>query len=231
MGKQRNIRLRLTIGDLSFYERLNEWLMRKKPERVNRSRATIKVGGQFGKASTMGRLLRGSLLPLIAVTNTKRLERRLVAALYQWRLHYTPESPLPQNELPGVTGFEFDEGCPFSACIRLPFIVSRTSGNRLVLHIPAFNPAATIKAPPQTSTVQFIIAAASCNADTKQCTFYKVPLSIPFTGTTVAAQDILLDIQTGRQCVAAVAVAVRFYTRKNSQSERRPAALIAAFCH
>jgi hypothetical protein len=214
MGKQKNIQLSGTYGDVVYYTLNGVAIMRARPAHVARSEASKAAALNFGLANKTGKALRSLLLPILPpVTDKRKLRINFVTAINRW-LNTTPlNNNLPTGALPFISGYEFNERSALAERLRVPLTVTRTADNKFTLHIPAFNPVEAITAPANTITVVCIIMAAACNMDDAVATgSFTTQLTIPYTNALLPAQDMELDISTAPRCLTVVAAALYYYT-------------------
>jgi len=74
------------VGNLIFYNVNGNKYVRTMPSKVRQTKATKAKASEFGKASTLGSLIRSQMLPIVANPKDLKMQTRLVSAVYQWLL-------------------------------------------------------------------------------------------------------------------------------------------------
>lgn len=216
MGKQKNIQLVGTHANLVCYIMNGIPVMRSRPASVKRSETSKAAAQNFGLANKTEKALRTILAPVLPpVADKKKMRLSFVTAINRW-LHTKPlDTVLTTNNIPFVTRFEFNGQSLLTERLRVPLAVSRTPDSKLLLQIPALNPVQSIAAPANSTSIIVTIIAAACNIDTTVATgSFTTQLNIPYTNTSLPAQDIVLDIITAPRCLTVVAAALQYHTNK-----------------
>src|ERR1700682_5310333 len=81
MARQRDSKLVGTIGNLIFYNYHGDYRMRTKPVSVRRTKASVKSGFNFSKASKMSRQIRELITSINPCKSDNRVMYRLTGAL------------------------------------------------------------------------------------------------------------------------------------------------------
>ena len=112
MGRQRDSKLVGTVGNLIFYNRLGEYLMRTKPETVRRTKASVNSGFNFGKASKISAQIRNQVASINPCKSDIRVLYRLTAAMNKfisWKEKKDAASVKMPDKLPFIYGFQFND--------------------------------------------------------------------------------------------------------------------------
>jgi hypothetical protein len=159
MGSQMGYRGR--IGNVIHYKMGNKFYSRSAPvkyEQTDASKASAKV---FGKASSIGALIRKGLSSVIPNSFDRKMHGRLVAEIFTW-LQIVRDRPAAKNNQPR---FDFlyslnSEAPRLSSRLNVDVQVINPSRGMLEIWIPPFVPKQAIIAPPATVEVICRIATA-----------------------------------------------------------------------
>ena len=235
MGKQTNIRLKGTAANLIYYKWRDIDCIRTKPDQVKQATASKAAGHRFGKANTTESALRTALEHLLPNAKDKDMQRRFAKPIYRWLLTDPLHSSMPVNQLPFITGFEFNEKSLLEERLRLPLTVNRTAGGKLLLQVPAYIPTQTITAPAYTVTMLYRVTVLICRMDKPAITQqWSTAIAIPYTSQEQPAQEILLNVAPAAGCLTVVAAALEYRTSKAGKSRKAtamrwlPAAVLTA---
>ncbi len=173
MARQKGIiKLKGSIGDLSFYKTQDGYLAREKggvdKERIKNDPAfqrTRENGAEFGRAGKAGRLLRTSVRPLILKAAdgrvASRMTREMVKVVKSDSTNDRGERTVAEGDVMLLKGFEFNKQGKLNATMYAPFTASidRPSGEATVT-IPSFIPQNTFAAPIGATHMRLVAAAS-----------------------------------------------------------------------
>jgi hypothetical protein len=159
MGTQMGYRGR--IGNVIHYKMGNKFYSRSAPvkyEQTDASKASARV---FGKASSIGALIRKGLSSVIPNSSDRKMHGRLVAEIFTW-LQIVHDRPAAKKNQPR---FDFldslnSEAPGLSSRLKVDVQVLNPSPGMLEIWIPAFIPKQAIIAPPEAVEVICRIATA-----------------------------------------------------------------------
>jgi hypothetical protein len=181
MARQTNLNLVGRFGNILFYQRLGSFYMKSIGTNINQSKATKKCSGDFGNANVFAGIVRQLLSPILADKNIMDKRNLLHVDVYKWLLTNPLKNTSPQNEVPFITGYEFNSSSAFIQRFKKSVVVERATEGNLLLTIPSLNPMKDIVAPAYTKSVELCIAAGSCNAKTMTAiTNYTTSVSFPY---------------------------------------------------
>jgi hypothetical protein len=148
MGTQMGYRGR--IGNVIHYKMGNKFYSRSAPvkyEQTDASKASARV---FGKASSIGALIRKGLSSVIPNSSDRKMHGRLVAEIFTW-LQIVRDHPAAKKNQPR---FDFldslnSEAPGLSSRLKVDVQVLNPSPGMLEIWIPAFIPKQAIIAPPE----------------------------------------------------------------------------------
>jgi hypothetical protein len=182
MARQKGIiKLKGTIGDITFYKTQDGHLAREKggidASRIANDPAfqrTRENGAEFGRAGKAGKILRTSLRALLLNSADKRMVSRLTQRMVKVIQADTVSERGQRNVIDGeselLTGFEFNIRGKLGTSMFAPFTTSidRPTGE-ISVQIPPFVPANMVAAP--TGTTHFKIHSAGAEVDFEAETF------------------------------------------------------------
>ncbi|HTG67290.1 MAG TPA: hypothetical protein VL859_13035 [Flavobacterium sp.] len=173
MARQNGIiKLKGTIGDITFYKTQDGHLAREKgsldANRIKNDPAfqrTRENGAEFGRAGTAGKTLRTALRTLLLNTADSKMVSRLTQSMVKViQADQTNERGL-RNVIDGeaelLTGFEFNIRGKLGSTMFAPYTggINRVSGE-ISVDIPSFIPGNMIAAPSGTTHFKIITAGA-----------------------------------------------------------------------
>jgi len=182
MAQQKGIiKLRGTIGDITFYKTKDGHMAREKggidAKRIANDPAfqrTRENGAEFGRAGKAGKVLRTSIRSLLLNSSDSRMVSRLTQSMIKViQADSTSERGL-RNVIDGeaalLTGFEFNINGTLGASLYAPYVgtIDRAAGEISVVFAP-FLPANMISAP--AGTTHFKIISAGTEIDFEAETF------------------------------------------------------------
>ncbi len=204
MARQNGIiKLKGTIGDITFYKTKDGHLAREKgsldANRIKNDPAfqrTRENGAEFGRAGTAGKTLRTALRTLLLNSSDSRMVSRLTQSMVKVIQADTTSERGLRNVIDGeaelLTGFEFNIRGKLGTSMFAPYTggINRVSGE-ISVDIPSFIPSNMIAAP--SGTTHFKITSAGTEIDFEADTFvssYSETAILPwdFTPTAVISQ-------------------------------------------
>ena len=178
MAKQKGIiKLKGTIGDITFYKTMDGHLARGKGG-VDASRIkndpnfqrTRENGSEFGRAGAAVKLLRTAFRTMLqTVADTRmvsRLTKGMITVIQADTTNIRGARTVLKGDLGLLEGFEFNINGMLGATLYAPYTaaIDRVSG-QLTVQIPAFNPASLIAAPQGATHIKLVSAGAEIDFD------------------------------------------------------------------
>ncbi|MEC4004920.1 hypothetical protein OX283_009655 [Flavobacterium sp. SUN052] len=182
MARQKGIiKLKGTIGDITFYKTQDGHLAREKggidASRIKSDPAfqrTRENGSEFGRAGKAGKMLRTALRPLLINTADSRMVSRLTQAMVKVIQADMISDRGLRNVIDGeaelLFGFEFNIRGKLGTTLYAPFVgaIDRVTGD-MTIDLEAFVPSNMIAAP--SGTTHFKIISAGAEIDFEAETF------------------------------------------------------------
>ena len=173
MARQKGIiKLKGTIGDITFYKTQDGHLAREKggidASRIKNDPAfqrTRENGSEFGRAGTAGKILRTALRALLLNSADGRMVSRLTQAMVKVIQADVTSNRGLRNVIDGeaelLAGFEFNIRGKLGTSLFAPFVASidRVTG-QIEVTLPSFVPVNMIAAPSGTTHYKIISAGA-----------------------------------------------------------------------
>jgi hypothetical protein len=166
------IKIKGTIGDLTFYKTADGHLVKEKTSlsaaRIANDPAfsrTRENGKEFGTACTAGKVLRNAIKPLLQSAKdrlvTSRLSKEMLKVVKADATSVRGLRNVIDGELELLTGFDFNLDAKLGATLYAPYsaTIDRVTG-AVVLNFPSFNPALMISAPGGATHFKIVSAAA-----------------------------------------------------------------------
>jgi hypothetical protein len=218
MGKQGDMKFIGTVENLIYYKWRDIYVVRTKPTKVKQTKASIEQSKLFGIAAHTGAVLRSILKPALPDAKDPNMMRRLEQVVVSWLRTGAYKSGEPQNSIPFIMGFEFNESSLLNSRLKLPVTVNRTQRNTIVVSIPAMQPTKDITAPAYTKSVTLKLRAAACsllNDNSLLCTTKE--LTIDYNNVLVRAQQIELPLAVEAGNVTLVLMVLEYTVIKNDR--------------
>jgi hypothetical protein len=182
MARQKGIiKLKGTIGDITFYKTQDGHLAREKggidASRIKNDPAfqrTRENGSEFGRAGTAGKILRTALRALLLNSADGRMVSRLTQQMVKVIQADVNSDRGLRNVIDGeaelLTGFEFNIRGKLGTSLFAPFVASidRVTG-QIKVTVPSFIPVNMIAAP--SGTTHYKIISAGAEIDFEEETF------------------------------------------------------------
>jgi hypothetical protein len=168
MGKQKDIKLRGTIGNVIYYESRGGYYKRARPGRVKRTAASVKSGLNFGKASRICRQIRTLAAPMNACNGEKKLMFRLTGALNKLINLKTNGPGTTEPLTPGLSflsDFQLNDQAIVSGIRRIPVQVKATGSSTAALTLTPFVPKSALQHPEDAEEVICRILVTASNID------------------------------------------------------------------
>ncbi|QAA80847.1 hypothetical protein EI546_03485 [Aequorivita sp. H23M31] len=173
MARQKGIiKLKGTIGDISFYKTTDGHLAREKggveKDRIMSDPAfqrTRENGSEFGRAGKGGKLIRNAIRILLQNAKdkrvTSRLTKELVTVVKSDPMNERGQRTIQDGNLGLIKGFDFNIRGKLGTTLFAPFLVAydRATGD-VTADLDAFSPIIRIAAPGGTTHFKLVMGAA-----------------------------------------------------------------------
>nr|WP_315218310.1 hypothetical protein [uncultured Flavobacterium sp.] len=231
MARQKGIiKLKGTIGDITFYKTQDGHLAREKggidASRIKSDPAfqrTRENGSEFGRAGVAGKILRTALRALLLNSADGRMVSRLTQAMVKVIQADVTSVRGLRNVIDGeselLTGFEFNIRGKLGTSLFAPFVagIDRVSGD-ITVDLDSFIPANMLAAP--TGTTHFKIISAGAEIDFENETFVEAHSEsaiLPWDATATAAINQVNTVTPASTKPLFLALGIEFYQEVNGQ--------------
>ena len=231
MARQKGIiKLKGTIGDITFYKTQDGHLAREKggidASRIKSDPAfqrTRENGSEFGRAGKAGKLLRTALRPLLLNSADGRMVSRLTQAMVKVIQADLVSDRGLRNVIDGeaelLFGFEFNIRGKLGTSLFAPFVgvIDRVSGD-ITVDLVSFVPANMIAAP--SGTTHFKIISAGAEVDFEAETFVVTTSEtaiLPWDATPTAVISQTNAVTAASTKPLFLALGIEFYQEVNGQ--------------
>jgi hypothetical protein len=231
MARQKGIiKLKGTIGDITFYKTQDGHLAREKggidASRIKSDPAfqrTRENGSEFGRAGKAGKVLRTALRALLLNSADSRMVSRLTQQMVKVIQADTTSIRGLRNVIDGeaelLTGFEFNIRGKLGTSLFAPFVgaIDRVTGN-ITVDLASFIPSNMIAAP--TGTSHFKIISAGAEIDFEGETFVEAHSEtaiLPWDATPTVAINQTNTVTPASTKPLFLALGVEFYQEVNGQ--------------
>ena len=229
MARQKGIiKLKGTIGDITFYKTQDGHLAREKggidASRIKSDPAfqrTRENNSEFGRAGKAGKVLRTALRSLLL----NSADSRMVSRLTQQMVKVIQADVVSQRGLRNVidgeaellSGFEFNIRGKLGTSLHAPFVgsIDRASGD-MIIDMASFVPGNMIAAPG--GTTHFKIISAGAEIDFENETFVEAHAEtdiLPWDATPIAAIYQTTSVTPGSTKPLFLALGLEFYQEVN----------------
>ena len=224
------IKLKGTIGDISFYKTSDGHLAREKggvdANRIANDPAfqrTRENGSEFGRAGNGGKVLRNAIRVLLQNAKDKRVVSRLTKSLVAITKTDTTNErglrTLQDGNLSLLEGFEFNLNGKLGATLFAAFTKTfdRVSGDA-TLDLAAFSPTVRIAAPAGTTHFKVVMGASELDFVNETSTFENDETAIlPYTAANTAAIALSATITANSTLPVVQVLGVEFYQEVNGE--------------
>ena len=231
MARQKGIiKLKGTIGDITFYKTKDGHLAREKggidASRIANDPAfqrTRENGSEFGRAGKAGKTLRTAMRQVLINSADGRMVSRLTQAMTKVIQADATNPRGLRNVIDGeaelLAGFEFNIGGKLGTTLFAPFVgtIDRVSG-LIGLSLAPFVPITMIAAPSGTTHFKIISAGAAIDfeAETFEVTTSETAI-LPWDATLTAPIDQDNSVSANSTKPLFLALGVEFYQEVNGQ--------------
>ena len=231
MARQKGIiKLKGTIGDITFYKTQDGHLAREKggidASRIKNGPAFQRArenGSECGRAGNAGKILRTALRALLLNSAdgrmVSRLTQQMVKVIQADVISVRGLRNVIDGEAELLTGFEFNIRGKLGTSLFAPFVgaIDRATGN-ITVDLDSFIPANMIAAPSGTTHFKIISAGAEIDFETE--TFVEAHSEsdiLPWDGTATAAINQVNAVTPASTKPLFLALGVEFYQEVNGQ--------------
>ncbi|MFK7059721.1 hypothetical protein V3Q90_06245 [Flavobacterium oreochromis] len=231
MARQKGIiKLKGTIGDITFYKTQDGHLAREKggidASRIANDPAfqrTRENGSEFGRAGKAGKVLRIALRPLMLNSADGRMVSRLTQTMMKViqadAVSVRGQRNVIDGEVELLTGFEFNIRGKLGTSLFAPFTstIDRVAGT-LVVDLASFIPLNMIAAP--TGTTHFKIISGGVEIDFEQEVFVLSNSAtgiLPWDGTATAVIHLSNTVTANSTKPLLLALGIEFFQQLNGE--------------
>lgn len=224
------IKLKGTIGDISFYKTADGHLARIKggpdANRIANDPAfqrTRENGSEFGRAGKAGKLLRVALRVLMQNASdkrvTSRLTKQLVAITKTDTVNERGLRTVQDGDLSLLNGFEFNINGKLASLFFIGYTsaIDRVAGT-MEADIPDFIPVNDIVAPGGTTHFRLSVGGAEVDFENESYVFDSESTAIlPWDGTTVPTSTLTATLTANSTLPMVQVIGVEFFQEVNGQ--------------
>lgn len=231
MAKQTGIiKLKGTIGDISFYKSADGHLARAKGgvdgDRIKNDPAfqrTRENGSEFGRAGKGGKLLRNSIRILLQNAKDRRTSSRLTSSIMKVVKSDTTNSRGERTIQDGnwdfLLNFEFNANAKLGSTL---FALHTTAFDRVsgdaTVNIPAFAPSVRIAAPGGTTHFKIVTGAAELDFVNETFVFDNDETGIlPYDGNDTAEINLSASVTANSTLPVIQVLGIEFYQEVNGE--------------
>ena len=224
------IKLKGTIGDISFYKSADGHLARSKggvdKNRIANDPAfqrTRENGSEFGRAGKGGKVIRNAIRVLLQNAKDKRvvsrLTKNLVAVTKTDAVNERGLRTIEDGDMNTLLGFEFNANGKLGATLFTPYVTTydRATGD-LDVDVVAFAPTVRIAAPGGTTHYKLVMGAAELDFVNEASIFESAETAIlPYDSANTAAINLTVTLTAASVLPVIQVVGIEFYQEVNGQ--------------
>lgn len=224
------IKLKGTLGDISFYKSSDGHLARTKggvdANRIANDPAfqrTRENGSEFGRAGKGGKVIRNAIRVLLQNAKDKRVVSRLTKALVAVtktdNVNERGLRTIEDGDMSTLQGFEFNLNGKLGATLFAPYTTAldRATGD-VELNLAPFAPAVRISAPGGTTHFKVVTGAAELDFANEVSNFESAETAIlPYDAANTAAINLAVALPAGSALPILQVVGIEFYQEVNGQ--------------
>ncbi|WP_179374342.1 hypothetical protein [Winogradskyella wichelsiae] len=224
------IKLKGTIGDISFYKSADGHLARYKggvdKNRIANDPAfqrTRENGSEFGRAGKGGKVIRNAIRVLLQNAKdsrvVSRLTKSLVAITKTDAVNERGLRTIEDGDMNTLLGFEFNVNGKLGATLFAPYVTTydRATGE-VNVDLVAFAPTVRITAPSGTTHYKLVMGAAELDFANEASVFESSETAIlPYDGVDTAAMNLTVTLTAASVLPVIQVVGIAFYQEVNGQ--------------
>ncbi len=203
------------IGNMIHYKMGDRYFTRAAPKKGKQTRGTKKRAGEFGTASTIGRIIRESLHAIIFVRSDRRMQNKLVSTIFEWLTVVNHQKASPTNQ-PDFDNFKFSPDSPgMSRRWQIKCDVSIPTPGLIKLSIPSFIPNEAFVMPEDTAEIVCRIASVSVDVENKKVVDKAInEIRYKPDANKVAAHQIFQEVDMPPGSLLVTGMSLEFLVRK-----------------
>jgi len=210
-----------TVGNLIFYNHLGDYRMRTKPVSVKRSMASVKSGLNFGKASKISKQIRNGIATINPLPSDSRTMYRFTGAwnkFISWLEKQDPATPVRQNGLPFIQGFQFNEQSDLTSINAIGVTTGHPEPGLMEIRFAPLVPTEALQAPFNTDHIllKWILTATSL-ADVETEKLATGEISIPYVQELFQAPVISIPVMTKPDRILVMVLAVQYMVNRKNE--------------
>jgi hypothetical protein len=208
-----------TVNNLIFYRFRGQYYMRLKPGYVRRTKASVKSGLNFGKASKISRQIRDVISPINPCNSDKTMIYRFTGALNKmisWKEKIDPVSPNLKEALPFISQFQFNNQADMPLAIQ-PAVKFSESG-MMEIQLSPFVSGETLHASFYTAYIVFkMIVTSTSLTEMKTEKKGMTEIRIPYSHEVFQPPIISFPISRNQETLLFIVLSIEYFVNKKDQ--------------
>jgi hypothetical protein len=226
MAVQEVTGMRGRVGNVIHYKMGDKYYSRAAPKKFRQTKATKRRANEFGTASTLAASIRRTLAPVITNPRDRKMQSRLVAAIFQWLSGtvVAADGSVPEK----LSLFQFNgTDAIVHGLWRIDLQLKRISSGALQIEIPAFFPKEAISASLSTVSVKCTLAVAIIDLKTTiESGKFSTILEYNYNNVQVNRQTIPLPVIAPKSSLVVLGASIE-YKLEESKTKRNQNKIIA----
>jgi hypothetical protein len=224
------------IGNVIHYQMNGKFYTRSAPVKYTQTDATKAKAKEFGKASTIGSIIRKEMGSIIFDPANRKMQTKLVKEVFSWLQLSGDQKPSEEFQPISLLGFKFS--------LESPSLTSKWKIGSPTIHflpgilqidIPTLTPKRSFQAPTNTEDVVGKIATVVIDVENKTMVYsFTKEIIFPFNNTEVAGQTIMQQLPPPNKFLLLTGMAIEYlvvnYDKKNGTTDKNftPSAIVHA---
>ena len=238
MAINKNNSLSGLIGPVVVYKLNGKDVIRIRPRKYKKSKASQNAAKQFGLASKMSAQLRRQLYRSLEGINQRSMRYRFDGVIQEWLRHGKPgDSDSGSLEFSFIEQFQFNEKTSLAEKLRVRVSITWSRPGKIILNIPAMIPIRDMAAPQNTELVHWIIEASRTSLVNPpgQQGYAIANIDIKYNKNAVKAQTLEINFTLKKAELIVVVLALKYTTNRNgdrkilADDKWLPAAVIGSY--
>ncbi len=232
MAIQLNTFVKGKVGNLVMYQLGDKYVTRSRPATVHKTKNMQTCSSNFGIVSKAGKLLRQAIAPILPNVTDTNMQRRFSGSIYKWLGKQTVSELLPQQNIPVLEAFNFNERTSFYERFKPKLQINISSDGKVIINIPAFVPTLQIASPAHTVSVEICLAAVACHLGTSTPVTSQIfKKQVLYNEVLIAAETIEMNLGSPQQKLVLVVASLNYILADGSVEKRTefmPASVVRA---
>jgi hypothetical protein len=200
------------IGNVIHYEMNGKFYTRSAPKKFTQTDATKARAKEFGKASTIGSVIREEMDSIIFEPANRKMQTKLVKEVFSWLQVARDAGTSDEYQPKSLVGFDFSPESPgLKRRWKMNSPIIHSLPGQLQIIIPTLTPKKSFQAPAHTADVVCKIATVVIDVENKTELYsYTKDLIFPYNDMEVAGQTIIQELPPPNKFLILTGIAIEY---------------------